>query len=161
MLLLLALLAGCSTAGAPTRSPSASAAAIASQNAARSLPADFPAGSWTTTITEADLRAAGMTATGELAENTGSFTMTLDPNGTWTTTQRTDTPIRWPVFRGTWEATGPSTFRQRTDFPTDFAGDVVDFTWQLVDGELVLKVPSPPDAILPLIVETHPWQKAP
>ena len=45
-------------------------------------------------------------------------------------------------------------------FPTDFAGDVVNFTWKIEDGSLILKVVNPPDHILPIIMESHPWQPA-
>jgi hypothetical protein len=143
-----ALIAGCggqATASGPPPSGS-------------SLPAGFPLGSWTTTITEADLRAAGMTGAGELTENSGVFTMTLAPDGTWTTAQETDAPIRWPVFRGTYVATGPDTFRQQTTFPADYAGDVVDFSWRVESGNLVMEVPDPPDEVLPIIIEAHPWE---
>jgi hypothetical protein len=67
--------------------------------------------------------------------------------------------VKWPVVRGTWTATGADTFSQTTDFPADFAGDVVDFTWRIDDGKLVLRVPEPPDPILPVIMETHPWER--
>jgi hypothetical protein len=122
------------------------------------LPDGFPLGSWTTTLTEADLRAAGMTGAAELTENSGVFTMTLAPDGTWTTAQETDSPIRWPVFRGTYVTTGPDTFRQLTTFPPDFAGDEVDFSWRIESGDLVMEVPDPPDPILPVIIEAHPWE---
>ena len=112
---------GCS---APAASPPPGSASAPAE-----LPADFPLGSWTTTITEEDLRAAGLTDIGALSENAGTFTMTLGEDGTWTTTQESDARIRWPVFRGTYEVTGPATFQQRTDFPPDFAGDLVDFEW--------------------------------
>jgi hypothetical protein len=148
---------GCST----TPGPVTPSIAPGSGSAASSgLPAGFPHGSWTTTITEADLRAGGVTGAGELSENAGTFTMTLDAGGTWTVTQDTDVPIRWPVFRGTYAVTGPSSFQQRTDFPPDFAGDLVDFEWRVDNGTLVLEVPNPPDALLPIVTETHPWQPA-
>lgn len=117
-------------------------------------------GSWTT-ITGADLKAAGLTEAAALAENAGVFTMTLGQDGTWTTSQEADVPLRWPVFRGSYVATGPNSFRQTTDFPADFAGDVVDFTWSLEDGALALKLPAPPDPVLPVVMETRPWQRQP
>lgn len=149
---------GCSTrpgAVSPTKATGAGPAASPS-----AIPAGFPLGSWTTTITEADLRGGGITGTGELSENAGTFTMTLDAGGAWTVTQDTGVPIRWPVFRGTYTVTGPTSFQQRTDFPPDFAGDLVDFEWRVDDGTLLLEVPNPPDPLLPIVVETHPWQPA-
>ena len=121
------------------------------------IPADI-VGSWTTTITRDDLAAAGVTG-GEVDENAGVFTMTLGADGTWSTSQVSDVPVRWPVFKGTLEATGPQSFRQTTTFPSDFAGDVVDFTWSMKDGALLIKVVNPPDPILPIVTETHPWQR--
>jgi len=144
--------AGASGALAPslTVSPDASGPAA-------TMPAAI-VGSWTTTITEADLRAAGQTGQSELTENSGVFTMRIEADGSWSTAQVTESPIRWPVFKGTSQATGPNSFRQVTTFPADFAGDAVDITWSKTDGALVLHVTNPPDPILPIVMETHPWQ---
>lgn len=152
----------CSTATAsmPLASDDGAQSTEAGTGTDQALPADFPVGSWTTTITEADLRAGGVTSAGELAENAGTFTMTLGADGTWTVTQVTDAPIRWPVFRGTYTALGADGFRQVTEFPGDFAGDEVDFGWRMQDGALRLEVRTPPDHILPLIMESHPWTAA-
>ena len=125
------------------------------------FPDGFPFGTWSVTLDEDDLRAGGITGPGELAENAGVFTMTLAGDGTWTTAQVTDVPIRWPVFRGKLSATGPDTFNQVTEFPPDFAGDSVDFRWRLEDGDLVLEVLNPPDNILPVLMETRPWEPVP
>ena len=153
------LAAGCSgSSPSASLAPSAAAAANPSPVTGEVPIPDALIGSWTTTITEADLRAAGLTATGELGENAGVFTMTMDRDGTWTTSQEADVAVRWPIFRGTYVATGPSSFQQTTEFPADFAGDVVDFEWSIADGVLLLQVPNPPDPVLPVIMETHPWQ---
>ena len=144
----------------PPASPSLAASPDAGAGAASPLPDGFPLGTWVTTITEADLRAAGVTAPGELAENAGTFTMTLGADGTWTVSQAADVPIRWPVFRGRYTPTGADGFQQITEFPADFAGDVVDFGWRMEDSELRLEVQTPPDPILPIIMETHPWAPA-
>ncbi len=152
-----AIAIGCSNA--PGASP-AVPSDVASTSSSAAIPEGFPIGSWTTTLTEADLRAGGITHEGELVENAGVFTMTLAADGTWTVAQETDAPIRWPVFRGTWTSTGPDSFNQRTEFPADFAGDMVDFTWRIEDGGLVLKVVNPPDHVLPVIMETHSWTPA-
>jgi CheY-like chemotaxis protein len=158
-----AIVAACSgTPGSSSAVPASQApSAVASEPAsAAAIPADFPFGSWTTTITEDDLRAGGLTGEGLQAENAGVFTLTMAEDGTWTTAQVSDVPLRWPVFKGTWTATGPDGFSQLTTFPTDFAGDVVDFTWKIVNGSLILKVVTPPDPVLPVVMESHPWQPA-
>ena len=161
--LVAALVAACSTtpglspiapAGqAPSAVPSGAASAAA-------IPAEFPFGSWTTTITQDDLRAGGLSGDGLTGENMGEFTLTMAEDGTWTTVQVSEVPLRWPVFEGTWTATGPDGFSQLTTFPSDFAGDVVDFTWKIEDGSLILKVVNPPDPVLPVVMESHPWQPA-
>jgi hypothetical protein len=125
------------------------------------LPPGFPIGSWTTTITADDLRAAGLTDAAAIAENAGVFTLEMADDGTWTTTQVTDVPVKWPIFRGTWVATGPDTFRQTTGFPSDFAEDVVDFAWRVENGNLQIELPDPPDPVLPVIMESHPWTPVP
>ncbi|HEX7223513.1 MAG TPA: hypothetical protein VF231_09685 [Candidatus Limnocylindrales bacterium] len=153
-------LIGCSAASSPSPATSAESPA-GSRVSAASLPADFPIGSWTTTITEDDLRAAGLTESAAFAENAGSFTLEMAADGTWTTTQVSDVAVKWPVFRGTWAATGRDTFSQTTEFPADYAGDIVDFSWRIDDGKLVLQVPEPPDPVLPIIVESHPWERVP
>lgn len=146
--LLFAVLAGCGAVGGST-SPTVPP-----------LPQDFPLGSWTVTITEQDLRDAGITDPGMLAENTGVFTKTYATDGTWTVAQETDAPIRWPVFRGTYQATGPNQIEEETTFPEDYAGDVVRFTWARDGANVRFMVVDPPDPVLPILTETHPWQPA-
>ncbi len=142
----------CSASASP-----ASSTASAAPAAGASLPPGFPIGSWATTITPDDLRAAGLTEAAAIDENAGKFTLEMSDDGTWTTTQVTEVPVKWPIFRGTWVATGRDTFRQTTSFPADFADDVVDFTWRVDGGNLHLELPDPPDPVLPVIMESHPW----
>ena len=163
LLVVAAVVSGCSSVGgsaSPSPSDQHAPQASAEAPSAAAVPSDFPIGSWSTTITEADLRARGVTSEGELAENAGTTTMTIAADGTWTTAQEASVPLRWPVFKGTWTATGPDSFNQVTTFPPDYAGDSVDFTWMIEDGSLILKVVNPPDHILPILVESHPWQPA-
>jgi hypothetical protein len=155
--LVLAAIVACSAGVAPTPLSSSSVSSPPAASPA-ALPDGFPLGSWTTTITEADLRAGGMTAEGEIAENAGVVTLTMAGDGTWSTVQEAAVDVRWPVFRGTWTVVDPDTFRQTTTFPADYAGDVVDFTWRIQDDALVLAVDDPPDPVLPIIIESHPWQ---
>lgn len=153
--LVAALALGCSAGPAASPSP----ASVAPSASAISLPAGFPLGTWTSTINEADLELAGLTG-GEVGENSGVFTLTLLADGTWSMAQDTDAPIRWPVFRGTFIPTGPNRMEQVTTFPPDYAGDVVSFDWALDDGNLLLEVVDPPDPILPIVIESHPWAPA-
>jgi hypothetical protein len=155
-----AVLTGCSgdPGSASPRSASPTGPNPGPTGAETAIPQEL-IGTWTTTITDDDLAAAGVTG-GEVGENRGVFTMTFASDGTWSMTQETDVPVRWPVFRGTMTTTGPNGFRQVTRFPADFAGDLVDFTWSIDDGALRIKVVNPPDHILPIIMETHPWQRS-
>jgi hypothetical protein len=156
-----ALVAACSaTPGSSSIAPASQAPSAVASDASAVVPADFPFGSWTSTITEDDLRAGGLTGEGLQGENAGVFTLTMAEDGTWTTAQVSDVPLRWPVFEGTWTTTGPDGFSQLTTFPSDFAGDVVDFTWKIEDGSLILKVVNPPDPVLPVVMESHPWRPA-
>jgi hypothetical protein len=139
---------------APASVPAVAAPSLAA------LPDGFPIGSWTSTITEEDLRGAGMTDAGLIKENTGVFTTTFASDGTWSTAQTTDAPIRWPLFRGTFKVAGDGLIDQTTAFPPDYAGDVVRFTWRMENGALVLGVPEPPDPFLTILTEMHPWQPA-
>ena len=157
-LIAIGAIVGACAGGAASPAPSGLPAVSAPVSSAASIPSAI-VGSWTTTITADDLRAAGLTDEGALAENTGTFTLTLGGDGTWETSQEASVPVKWPVFRGSMEATGTDSFRQTTTFPTDFAGDVVDFTWSIKDGGLLIKVVNPPDPVLPVVMETHPWQR--
>jgi hypothetical protein len=164
MSLAAAMLAGCSSITG-TASGSAPAASAESPIA---LPAGFPIGSWTTTITADDLESVGddalanigMTRDNFVRENTGTFTTTFAADGTWSTLQKTEPAPKWPVFRGTFVAVGDDALDQTTTFPPDFAGDVVRFTWRTEGGLLHLTVPDPPDPVLPIITEAHPWSPA-
>jgi len=160
-LLVIAIVSAACSAGTTTASPAGSTAPSASQGGQgpASIPPDFPFGSWTTTITMDDLEASGISGANVL-ENAGLFTLTMSEDGSWETTQVSEADLKWPIFRGTWVATGPNGFRQETTFPPDFAGDIVDFTWKLEDGSLLLEVVNPPDPVLPIVMESHPWMPA-
>lgn len=161
----LAILAGCAGGGAASTSPPGAAPSTV---ASVVLPAGFPVGTWTTTITADDLMAitdetlasVGMTRDNLIKENSGTFTTVYGADGTWSTVQDTDQPVKWPIFRGTFTPVGDDAFDQATTFPPDFAGDVVRFTWRSEGGRLHLKVVDPPDPVLPVITEAHPWTPA-
>jgi hypothetical protein len=159
-------LVACS-AGTPATGASASATG-STTGSALALPSGFPVGTWTTTITADDLDAVsdesladlGMSRDNLINENVGIFTTTFAADGTWSTVQDTDRETKWPVFRGTYSPVGADAFDQVTTFPPDFAGDVVRFTWRTEDGRLILAVPEPPDPVLPVLTEAHPWSPA-
>jgi hypothetical protein len=163
-----ALVAACSTGGSAPSAAGSAAAAESPGGSAVALPTGFPVGAWTTTITAEDLEAIGddilanigMSRKDLVKENSGTFTTTFGADGTWSTVQDTDQPVKWPVFRGTFTPVGDDAFDQATSFPPDFAGDVVRFTWRTADGKLHLTVPDPPDPVLPVITESHPWSPA-
>jgi hypothetical protein len=158
-----AILSAC-TSGAPGSASAPATTAVSSI----ALPSGFPVGTWTTTITAEDLKAVsdeslgtiGMSRDDLVKENAGVFTTTLAADGTWSTVQDTDAQVKWPVFRGTFTPVGDDAFDQETSFPPDFAGDVVRFTWRTADGKLHLTVPDPPDPILAVVTEAHPWSPA-
>jgi hypothetical protein len=160
------ILAACSSGATPAAAPSASTTTPG--GSAVALPAGFPVGTWTTTITAEDLKqvddaflsSINMSRENLVNENAGTFTMTLGADGTWSTLQETDAPVKWPVFRGTLMPVGNDAFDQTTSFPPDYAGDVVRFTWRTENGQLHLALPDPPDPILPVIMESHPWSPA-
>ena len=161
------VVAGCGAgsdriAGAPGSAPAASTAT------AITLPEGFPVGTWTTTITADDLAAIddatlanlGMSRDNLIRENAGTFTLVLGADGTWSALQKTDVPVKWPVFKGTFMPVGDDAFDQLTTFPPDYAGDVVRIEWRTADDKLMLTVPDPPDPILPVTMGAHPWSPA-
>ena len=127
-------------------------------SAAQSLPPGFPLGVWTNYVTEEDLRAAGYTDPALLDENVGTQTMTLRRDGTWTMAVESSQPMRWPVFHGTFEVTGPNALRKRTTFPPEMAGEVLDFEWTYEDDGLRFRAIDPYDPIIHVQYESHLWQ---
>lgn len=154
------LTTGCS-AGAQTgsRQPSVPSATPLA------LSAGFPIGTWTTTISAEDLRAVdptalagiGMSEEDLVRENAGTFTTTFAADGTWTTVQKSDQLVKWPVFRGSFVPVGTSAMIQTTTFPPEFNGDAVEYTWRVENGLLYLAIPEPPDPVLAVVTAAHPW----
>jgi hypothetical protein len=112
-------------------------------------------------VTRADLAAKGISDVHGQDENSGTFTWTFAADGTWSSVQTSvdGAPIANPVFRGTWTG-GPGTLVVTTIFPPEYADNGLHFTWKIEDGKLSLRVLDPPDPVMPLIVETHPWVRA-
>jgi hypothetical protein len=145
---ILAFVAACSGSGAsPAPSPSATGGA--------------PLGTWKVTITEADFERAGLTNPGANDENAGTFTFTINADGTFTETQQADHPVKWPVFRGEWTAQGTDQLQLRTTFPADFVGETIVITWETASDGLHLRLVSPDEPYLRAHFETHPWSPAP
>jgi hypothetical protein len=167
LLVAAALVAGCGAARDGTGGANGSVPA-GSTATTITLPEGFPVGTWTTTITAEDLAALddaalanlGMSRDNLVRENAGVFTLTLGADGSWSVLQKTDVPVRWPIFKGTYSPVGADAFDQLTSFPPDFAGDVVRFGWRTADGKLLLTVSDPPDPILPIVIGAHPWSPA-
>lgn len=121
--------------------------------------ADHPlVGSWTVEITRPDLQAAGFSDPGLLNENSGRFTWTLAPDGSWSQVQESldGAPIANPVLRGTYMVEG-ATLVAKTVFPPEYADSGLHFAWTLAGDELRFDLLDPPDPILPILVESHPW----
>ncbi len=151
----LVVVAACSAGSTGSSSTSAGSSA----GPAISLPPDFPLGTWVITITEADLRAGGITQPGLIAENVGTFTRTARADGTWTVVQSDPGGRIRPVFSGTFRPTGDHEYEETTLFPPDYAGEVIRFRWALEGDGLRVEVLDPPDEILPIQTEAHLWER--
>ena len=153
------LIIGCSAG--PRSSPAPSGASVAPSQSAIGVPAPsgFPLiGSWTTSITKDDLRAAGITDPGLLNENSGRFVWTFAQDGTWTSVQQSldGSPIRAPVFRGHYTVDGPILVAV-TEFPPEYRDAGLRYRWALANGQVRFELLNPPDPIAPVIVSAHPW----
>ena len=117
-------------------------------------------GSWTTTITRADMAGAGITDPGIVNENTGRFTWTFSPDGTWRVVQESldDVAVLYPVYAGTFSVDGDH-LGATTDFPEQYRDSGIRYRWEITPQQgLQLSVENPPDPIAPIIAETRPWQ---
>jgi hypothetical protein len=126
-------------------------------------PAGFPlTGAWTTTITREDLRAGGVTEPGLLNENSGRYTWVFEADGTWRTVSESldGATIMNPVFAGTY-VVEDGVVIATTDFPDIYRDEGLRYRFELnADGSVRFDLRQPPDPSLPIIVETHPWQRA-
>lgn len=147
------VVAGCVTATPTTSGPNA-----ASHQAA---PQDFALlGSWSTTISKDDVRAAGFTDPGAANENSGMFTWVFEQDGSWRQIQASldASPIVNPVFSGRYTVAG-SVVTVVTEFPPDYRDDGLRYAFELVEGAVRFDLLNPPDPMLPVIVETYPWTR--
>ncbi|MEO8274045.1 MAG: hypothetical protein ABI620_08255, partial [Chloroflexota bacterium] len=118
-------------------------------------------GSWITSVTKDDLATGGVTDPAARNENSGRFTWTFGADRTWTTVQESldGSPINNPIFRGTWTVDA-GTFVMTTEFPAEYKDSGLHYTWTIDGNALTLDLLEPPDPLLPLVVETHPWLRA-
>lgn len=151
------LLVACACVGRPVASPASDRPAPTRLAG----PSNFPLiGSWVTTITPEDLEAAGIVDPGAQHENAGRFTWTFDPDGTWRAVQVSldDAPIVTPVFQGTYVVDGDGVV-VTTTFPEQYRDAGLRYSWQAnQDGSVTFRLPNPPDLVLQVVVEAHPWQ---
>jgi hypothetical protein len=156
------VLAGCSTGTASSPAPAATSVAPSQSALGAPLPSGFPLiGSWMTAITKDDLRAAGITDPGLLNENSGRFIWTFGQDETWTSIQQSldGSPVRAPVFRGHYYLEGPILVAV-TEFPTEYRDNGLRYRWTYANGEIRFEILDPPDPMLPVVVEAHPWKPA-
>lgn len=156
-LLLVVATAGCATGG--TGSPGA---ATSGATAGSPGPGQALHGTWTTSITKEELAAAGVADPGLQIENSGRFLWTFGSDGTWTAVQQSiaGAPLNTPVFRGTYLVDGAS-LAMTTAFPEQYRDEGLHYTWVIEGADLKLDLLDPPDPMLPVIVETHPWTRVP
>ena len=155
---LVAAAAGCGGGGASTTTTTATGSPAVSYEPA---PADFPLlGAWTTTITREDLEAGGITDPGLLNENSGRFTWAFEADGTWRTVQQSldDAPVMNPAFEG-YYTVADGVIEATTTFPEQYADDGLHYAFTLDGDAVTFDLLDPPDPILPLVIETHPWTR--
>jgi hypothetical protein len=151
-------LAACGGGAASTPGTSA---ATANTTTGATLAGNPLVGAWTTAVTKQDLEGGGITDPAARNENSGRFTWTFGPDGTWTAVQESldGSPINNPIFRGTFTVDG-SSLVMTTVFPAEYRDEGLHYTWSIAGDALTLDVLDPPDPILPLVVESHPWIRA-
>ena len=147
------VVAGCASgASAPSTSSGASH---------EPAPAGHPLiGAWTTTITRDDLQAGGVTEEGLLIENSGIFTWVLEADGTWRQVQvgLDGAPRMTPVFSGYYTLDGADLVMV-TEFPEQYRDDGLRYTVEVAGDTATFKLLNPPDPMLTVIVERHPWSR--
>ncbi|HKG49296.1 MAG TPA: TRAP transporter substrate-binding protein DctP [Actinomycetales bacterium] len=107
-------------------------------------------------ITDADLRAGGVTSAGDLLENHGIYTWRLR-DGTWHWDQRGPNPISRPADDGTYTVEG-----QRVTFLFPVAGGPppTTFTWDIdARGDLRLAPGGDVDPVVAVLMTAHPWRR--
>jgi hypothetical protein len=151
-LVLAAGVAACATPGASPPADATPPAALAGHPLV---------GAWTVDVTRADLAAGGIADPNAQNENSGRFVWTFAADGTWTQVQQSldGAPVNNPVFQGTFTVDGDQLV-MTTQFPEEYRDDGLHYTWVVEGEEARFDLLDPPDPMLPLIVETHPWKRA-
>jgi hypothetical protein len=117
-------------------------------------------GTYRVTITDADLRAHGVTNQGAIRENHGIFTLTLR-NGSWRLRQRTNNPVH-QLPPAPYTIKGDLvTFVFRVPGAPDGAPPPFTFHWMIAHGKLrfALIAGKDPYKIVPTLFTAHPWTK--
>ena len=159
MLTVVAATIGC---GGGVASP-APASATATAAALVTPPPGFPTGTFTKDISTEDYAAAGVTDPA-VGNNVGRFTLTLGPDGRWTTVLDSGgaTQVN-PVFRGTYRVEGPD-LAFTTEFPPEYAGAVAHYAWRVDDAGLwttIMSSPDPLELLLAKAIDAEPWTLQP
>ena len=117
-------------------------------------------GTWTVDVARSDFEAAGVTDPGLQNENSGRFLWTFAADGSWTQVQQSldGAPINNPVFRGTYVVEGDQLIAT-TQFPEQFQDAGLHYTFAVTGDEARFDLLDPPDATLPVIIESHPWKR--
>jgi hypothetical protein len=117
-------------------------------------------GTWTTTITPDDLKAGGITDEGGLAENSGTFTWTFEADGTWRQVQTglDGATLLNPVFSG-WYTLDDDLLVMVTEFPEQYKDDGLRYEYVVTGDSVTFDLLNPPDPMLPVVVEAHPWAR--
>jgi hypothetical protein len=159
VLLAVVLLGGVAGCGQP--STTATAGAPSGPAGSGGIPSDHPLiGTWTMDLSRADLTAGGITDPGLLNENAGRYSWTFAADGTWTQVAESldGAPMVNPVFRGTYLFEG-DTLIATTTFPEQYVDSGLHYTWAIDGDEVRFDLLDPPDPILPIMIETHPWKR--
>jgi hypothetical protein len=134
-----------------TRAAVIALAALAAFAPAVSAAPKVPTGVFRTTITDADLTAAGVS---DLAENHGTYMLKLLPKGRWTLHQVASNPLSAPNHAGTYALKKNGV---RFEDPRFSVGFVARVTF---DGRhLRFKIVSADIPELRVIFGAHPWTK--
>jgi len=71
-----------------------------------------------------------------------------------------DAPVLNPVFGGTFRVNGDRLVAI-TEFPEQYRDAGIAYTWRLEpDGSVRFEVVDPPDPIIAVVTNTHPWVRA-
>jgi hypothetical protein len=128
--------------------------ALSASGSAATAPT-IPNGVYRTTITDADLRAGH--ATSDIAENHGTFTLTI-ADGQWSLTQTATNPLHNASANGAFTLHG-STFVFEQGTPAELAGVTFALKVKLLRSALKFMVVRAPAPEIRVLFGAHPWQR--